>query len=284
MSIIGSGDFAQIYYPHLPCQDKRKEEWVGKVFYSHIPDYVESDFDPLHEEIKSLQVISRIDPLAIFSVGTQWEICSLLEFPGKQQIIQHYIHNSKGNISQLIRNKKKYLYSLHSLFYGITVLYSNQFIHSDINEKNIAYDEDGTLKFIDWGLSGSYEQVKKISLEEMEKYGEVQNLTPQMYRIFNSGLSLNEKIQLMLIEYDNAILANTLSNITLEPTQLITKMKQLKVFGGYGPIETWEEYLQICFQEEIVLPEKFINYHPKYRMEDIALYNKVYKNIYFNDL
>ena len=171
--LLGQGTYGCVFYPALPCnQNKKRPNGVGKIMdlgYS-VDDEVEmmnkiALLDPqekftIHLTEKCDVNISDIEPTddptkkCKVLTGTKNKMVEQLVYKKKGKDLSHYIDRHDFDIYE-----NDILKGFVNLANGLVELQKNKVCHRDIKPANILLTDDGTLVFIDFGMSTEYENV-----------------------------------------------------------------------------------------------------------------------------
>jgi histone H3/H4 len=171
--LLGQGTYGCVFYPALPCnQNKKRPNGVGKIMdlgYG-VDDEVEmmnkiALLDPqekftIHLTEKCHVNISDIEPTddptkkCKVLTGTKNKIVEQLVYKKKGKDLSHYIDRYDFDIYE-----NDILKGFVNLANGLVELQKNKVCHRDIKPANILLTDDGTLVFIDFGMSTEYENV-----------------------------------------------------------------------------------------------------------------------------
>lgn len=178
--LIGTGTYGCVYYPPIPC----KNSCTSKYCNTGVSKLIEES--EAKKEMEENATVRKIDPSGKYHWAVQ-QICDLpddYEIPevSKCSPYQRLSHGEKA-VSIIMPYGGKELHSIFSedvklstflfnsfenLFEALVVFKRNKFVHLDIKSRNAVFtgDPKGSvtdpirLKFIDFGLSFSYKDVK----------------------------------------------------------------------------------------------------------------------------
>lgn len=198
--LIGKGTYGCVYRPQFPCKGEKVE--TGKVSKVMEKRYA-------LDEIQEMKKIDKIDSKYEFHLSTpklcdfdkltstqkrNLQECSNLELEWVRQkdipmvledkdIKLLQIDDGGMSLSSIINNlsidrmplTKVFIYemmkSFEPIFKGLVKLNQKKFVHFDIKPDNIVYNTvDEKMKFIDWGLSGSYSKIAKSDFANCRMY------------------------------------------------------------------------------------------------------------------
>ena len=175
--LIGSGGYGCVFKPTIPCdkcktidgEECKNDKDVSKLLTTRA----------MNEEIESLRIIDKIDPLKKYHIGNP-EICEELgniahvkdlekceNFDPFGEFSYGALNYEYGGKSlrdygrDLLLRKElflKGLIAIENLFEGVVHFIKRGFIHNDIKCDNILFDGD-VMKFIDFGLSMTISEI-----------------------------------------------------------------------------------------------------------------------------
>ena len=195
--LIGEGSKTCVFKPNIPCKNKSvkvSDNKISKIFLT------KKEVKFLENEIKFNKKVSKLKNSNIWSVTlfNQCEIDNYNEILKIEKDMKKCLDNQKisiedfnknkymlyglyggvsmyDNINKTFRNKlnSKLIFSFfkktHSLFYGLTIMNQSKILHYDIKPGNIVYN-DNKYKFIDYGISTTFDNIKKIKKRAMREY------------------------------------------------------------------------------------------------------------------
>ncbi len=184
---IGRGSFGCVYYPNLPCNTTSYEH---KPNMRHISKII--SVDQLDEEWKSIGEfkLDILDPenkyfiypkasceISDKTINSDSEFfkCDLYKKQSKKTIKENYVNiiqSYGGTVSYKRKtdlNFEKNWYLYINLLIGLGILHKNRIYHKDIKEDNIVYSPVNGFRFIDFGLTSSYDSLPIVDIKEINK-------------------------------------------------------------------------------------------------------------------
>lgn len=198
--LIGKGTYGCVYRPQFPCKGEKIQ--TGKVSKVMKKEHAK-------DEIDEMKRIDKIDGEYEFHLSTP-KLCDFDELTMKQKKQLQGCSNLRlewvrqKDIPMVLKDKdikllqlddggitlstiidnlntdpvqltKTFIYemmvSFEPLFKGLAKLNEKRFVHFDIKPDNVVYNTlDEKMKFIDWGLSGSFSKIAKSDFANCRMY------------------------------------------------------------------------------------------------------------------
>lgn len=184
---IGRGSFGCVYYPNLPCSTS---SYKYESDMNHISKV--TSVDQLDEEWKSISdfKLDILDPESKYfiypktsceitdrtiSSDTDFFKCGIYKKQSKKTIKENYVNiiqSYGGPVSYKRKtdlNFEENWYLYLNLLIGLGILHKNRIYHKDIKEDNIVYSPVSGFRFIDFGLTSSYDSLPIVDIKEINK-------------------------------------------------------------------------------------------------------------------
>ena len=183
--LLGQGTYGCVFYPALPCnQNKKRPNGVGKIMDL---GYGADD------EVEMMNKIALLDPQEKFTIHLTEKCdvnisdieptddptkkCKIL-MRSKNKIVEQLVYKTKGkDLSHYLDQKYFNMYTANgilkgfvNLANGLVELQKKKVCHRDIKPANVLLTDDGTLVFIDFGMSTEYDNVYTKENMSLLKY------------------------------------------------------------------------------------------------------------------
>jgi serine/threonine protein kinase len=198
-SMFAAGDYGCLFKNPTPVCES-----TGKPINAEVGKIIVESGSGQQEEVKKTQIIKRIPELKNYVIvptsicraaaqqpDPEWSNCFLTERESPMLILGmidggETLKESLQKTSWFCRN---FIPILEHLLEGLVLLHKKGWSHTDIHDKNILIDTNGTPRYIDFGLALNKKNPNKEELDKFSEYNVSLVFMPPEYHVYAMGVN-----------------------------------------------------------------------------------------------